>query len=139
MCSDAIRKQVPLSTRHSKACGGSGIWSRRYAACRAVPTTRPKCFDWTARSRAPCCWPPRPPESDGDSSEARRRAGVLIIDDEPALLRVLARILGRTHQAVTAHTADDARSAVREFGSRIDLILCDVLMADVNGVDLRDD
>lgn len=76
-----------------------------------------------------------PPRSDTRS----RRARVLIIDDEPAMLRVLGRVVGRAYECMLAGNADAALEAVGTHPDGIDLVLCDVIMADANGVDLYEE
>ncbi len=65
----------------------------------------------------------------------RRR--VLIVDDESVLARALARILGRDHdvEALTSPAAAAARIAA---GERWDVILCDLLMPEMTGMDLAE-
>lgn len=63
---------------------------------------------------------------------------ILIIDDEPALLRLLGRILGRAHQTLFARDSVEALSLVREHAGAIDAVLCDVTIADTTGPELRE-
>ncbi len=60
---------------------------------------------------------------------------VLIADDEPALRRVLARMVERLgHRALTA---GDGKSLVEAFGQAApDLVLCDVNFGDEDGISL---
>jgi two-component system cell cycle sensor histidine kinase/response regulator CckA len=63
------------------------------------------------------------------------RGRVLVVDDEPALLRTIADLIGLTHEVVTAPSG---RRALEVLGqdSRFDVILADLMMADVTGMDL---
>jgi CheY-like chemotaxis protein/anti-sigma regulatory factor (Ser/Thr protein kinase) len=63
------------------------------------------------------------------------RGRVLVIDDDPLLLKVVAATLTRHHQ-VTALT--DARAAIAriESGEIYDVILCDLMMPQVSGMDV---
>src|SRR6185295_1309014 len=63
-----------------------------------------------------------------------RRAQILVVDDEPMISSAVRRILGREHDVV----ATDAMGALKaiEGGRRFDVILCDVMMPDMSGVDL---
>lgn len=60
---------------------------------------------------------------------------VLIIDDEPSLLRAVTRQLGRNHE-VTA--VADAESALRIFrhDTAFDVVLCDVSLPAMDGLAL---
>jgi signal transduction histidine kinase/CheY-like chemotaxis protein len=61
----------------------------------------------------------------------RRR--VLVIDDEPAVARAIARVLASVHEV---NTAADAREALLSInaGARYDVILCDVMMPIMTGM-----
>jgi DNA-binding NtrC family response regulator len=60
---------------------------------------------------------------------------ILIVDDEPGIIDVIGEILTNTGYDVT--TARDARQAF-DFLSRnkVDLILCDIVMPDMDGHEL---
>ncbi len=62
----------------------------------------------------------------------RRRATILVIDDEPALGRVLPRLLAPHHVTVV----ERARDALERLqgGARFDVVLCDVMMPEMNGM-----
>jgi CheY-like chemotaxis protein len=62
---------------------------------------------------------------------------VLVVDDEPPLGRALKRMLDREHEVQVAHSAVDALELFRA-GSRFDVVLCDVTMPGMSGVDLHD-
>ncbi len=62
----------------------------------------------------------------------RRSASVLVIDDEPALGRVLPRLLA-PHSVTVVERARDALERLRT-GGRFDVILCDVMMPEMNGM-----
>jgi signal transduction histidine kinase len=67
---------------------------------------------------------------------AARRARLLVIDDDHAVLRVLERTLGREHEV---ETLSDAREALRRLahGEHFDLVLCDVMMPEMTGMELH--
>lgn len=67
---------------------------------------------------------------------AARRSRVLLVDDEPMVVRVLAQLLGRTYEVVCA---DGYASAIAALSSseRVDVILCDMMMLDGTGVDVH--
>jgi CheY-like chemotaxis protein len=62
------------------------------------------------------------------------RSRVLVIDDDPLVVRSLTRLL-QGHHEVEALT--DAREALARVlsGERFDVILCDVMMPEMSGVD----
>jgi CheY-like chemotaxis protein len=75
------------------------------------------------------------PEEDAETSaEAARRVTVLVVEDEPAIRRLVARILGRRGYEVLA--APDGETGLRRFSERedIDLVLTDIVMPGLDGV-----
>ncbi|MEI8257015.1 MAG: response regulator [Deltaproteobacteria bacterium] len=66
------------------------------------------------------------------------RAKILLIDDEPAMLRVLGRVIARSHTVYSARSGEVALALVDQHGATLDLILCDVILAGTNGVTLRE-
>jgi PAS domain S-box-containing protein len=66
-----------------------------------------------------------------------RRGRVLIVDDEPLLARAIAGTLEPDHEAVEAASARDALARLGA-GERYDVILCDLMMPEVTGMDLHD-
>jgi two-component system cell cycle sensor histidine kinase/response regulator CckA len=64
---------------------------------------------------------------------ARVRARVLVIDDDPTVLRVLRRMLGASHDVVTSRRAERALQLIREQ-PEFDVIVCDVIMPEMDGV-----
>lgn len=67
---------------------------------------------------------------------AGRALKVLVVDDEPQVLKALARILGDSHHVTQAHGAAEALPLLRG-GCGYDLVLCDVLMPSTNGLELH--
>lgn len=61
----------------------------------------------------------------------RRR--LLVVDDEPLVLRALARALGREHDVTTLSSPDEALA--RLSTTTWDLVLSDVMMPEMNGVE----
>ena len=63
------------------------------------------------------------------------RARLLVVDDEPYVTRALQRSLSPEHEVATVN---GARAALKllEQGNRYDLILCDVMMPGMTGMDL---
>jgi nitrogen-specific signal transduction histidine kinase/ActR/RegA family two-component response regulator len=68
----------------------------------------------------------------GASMPVRRRARVLLIDDDPALRRALKRLLNPHHTLIEADGGASAISALRGQAS-FDAILCDLMMPDLDG------
>jgi PAS domain S-box-containing protein len=66
-----------------------------------------------------------------------RRARVLVIDDEPALVRAMERALSQEFDVVTA---SGGREAIELLGpdGRFDLVLCDVMMLERSGRDVHE-
>ncbi|MBU8896437.1 histidine kinase [Corallococcus sp. H22C18031201] len=63
------------------------------------------------------------------------RARILVVDDEPNVTLALQRSLASEHDVATANSAQAALRLVSE-GVRFDLILCDVMMPGMTGMDL---
>lgn len=62
------------------------------------------------------------------------RARILVIDDEPAMLRSLRRALAREHDVTDMSSAAEALNLIRQ-GERYDVILCDLHMPEMSGMD----
>ncbi|HET9599671.1 MAG TPA: PAS domain S-box protein [Anaeromyxobacteraceae bacterium] len=73
---------------------------------------------------------PSPPPS-------RRRGRVLVVDDEALVCRAVARTLAREHEVV--EETDPVRAlALLEAGERVDLVLCDLMMPGLTGMELHE-
>jgi len=81
-----------------------------------------------APSPTPATPLPRPPP---------RRARVLIVDDESAILNVVMRGVGSGHDFVETRYATEALARIQR-GERFDVILCDLMMPVMTGMDLYD-
>ncbi len=68
---------------------------------------------------------------------AGRRGAVFVVDDEPLILVSLQRFLRRDHDVTVT---EDGREVVErvERGERFDVILCDLMMPQMTGMDLHD-
>jgi two-component system, cell cycle sensor histidine kinase and response regulator CckA len=64
------------------------------------------------------------------------RGRVLIIDDEGGIRKVMARVLGSDHDVVMA-ASGQAACAILEHDQGFDVILCDLMMPEVSGVDVH--
>jgi CheY-like chemotaxis protein/anti-sigma regulatory factor (Ser/Thr protein kinase) len=60
------------------------------------------------------------------------RARVLLVDDEPAVLRGLRRRLS-VHDVMTAHSVEEAVQTYRD--NPFDIVFCDLMMPDSDGMD----
>ncbi|MBX7098339.1 MAG: response regulator [Myxococcaceae bacterium] len=65
-----------------------------------------------------------------------RRGRILVVDDEPSLGAAVSRLLALDHEVLVV-TSARAAAALIERGERFDVILCDVMMPEVTGIDLH--
>jgi DNA-binding NtrC family response regulator len=62
---------------------------------------------------------------------------ILIADDEPVVTAFAARILGReNHEVISAETGEEALKLFKERGSAFDLVISDVSMPGIDGIEL---
>lgn len=83
---------------------------------------------------APADAPTRKPESAAPPPKGRR-GSILIVDDEPLVLKVLVSLLSGEHEVSSETTAGAALARIRA-GERFDAIVCDLMMPQVTGIDL---
>jgi CheY-like chemotaxis protein len=69
---------------------------------------------------------------------AGRRGRILVIDDEPMVLAAVRRAMTPEHEVVTEANASAALHRLRA-GDRFDLIICDLMMPQVSGMDLYEE
>jgi PAS domain S-box-containing protein len=67
---------------------------------------------------------------------ARLRGRVLVVDDDPLVLRSLVKLFKLDHEVVGARNAQEALDLV-QAGETFDVILCDVLMPGMSGIELH--
>ncbi|MBN2714745.1 MAG: response regulator [Deltaproteobacteria bacterium] len=66
-----------------------------------------------------------------------RRGTILIVDDEPAIIRSTRRILEKEHDILAAGTAEEALDIMRA-NQNIDMLLLDVFMPGMSGLELAE-
>jgi signal transduction histidine kinase len=69
------------------------------------------------------------------SEDPHRRLVIAVVDDEPALLQAMRRMLSDDHEVVTFTEAVEAKEWLL-YGPRPDLVFCDVMMPVLSGIDL---
>ena len=73
--------------------------------------------------------------AEGLQNEKKTKGKVLIVDDEPSIRNILARILSNNgHQAQTVSSGKAALSMLQDKG--YDLLIADLKMSGVSGIDL---
>ena len=98
---------------------GLGVTSKAGSAAPPVPDPPPSSFAVTPATIAP------------------PRAGrILVIDDEAEILKVTVRMLEKSHDVLQA-TSGTAARAILENDRAFDVILCDLMMADMTGIELH--
>jgi signal transduction histidine kinase/DNA-binding response OmpR family regulator len=79
---------------------------------------------------------PREPAADQRAAAATApsaaRASVLVVDDEQAVLRLVALVLGDVHDVTVVRSGEAAVSRI-QAGERFDVVLCDVMMPTMAG------
>ena len=81
-----------------------------------------------------------PALEDGDDEDAARnqvkeRGRILVVDDQPSVGKVLQRMLGREHDLIIVQSGGEAKR-ILESDTAFHLVLCDLMMPDVSGMDL---
>jgi CheY-like chemotaxis protein len=66
---------------------------------------------------------------------ARRRASILVIDDEALINKVVCRMLA-DHRVVAVSSVREALQAI-DGGEGFDVVLCDLMMPEMTGMDLH--
>jgi PAS domain S-box-containing protein len=77
---------------------------------------------------------PPPASRPSPSSPDPRRGRILVIDDDPMVAAAVRRTLSPDHDVVTSNLSEQALELLRG-GERFDVILCDVMMPNMTGVD----
>jgi PAS domain S-box-containing protein len=79
---------------------------------------------------------PRRMKAVSEESQPVVRGRILVVDDEEAIHRMLTRLLGRDHEIIAAASGEEGR-VVLEKDQAFDLILCDLMMPQVSGMELH--
>jgi CheY-like chemotaxis protein len=66
-----------------------------------------------------------------------RTPRILLVDDQPDMLRTLGRLLRVDAEVSTAGSGLEALEIIRQ-GARFDLVLCDIMMPGMTGLELFD-
>ncbi len=66
------------------------------------------------------------------------RGAVLVVDDEPMISAVVRRTLAAAHDVTVCNSAEDALAKI-VAGARYDVILCDLMMPTMTGMELHDE
>jgi CheY-like chemotaxis protein len=78
----------------------------------------------------------KPPVSAAPKEDLQAvRGRILVVDDEPKIGSTLKRVFRREHDLVVAESGAGGMS-ILEKDTNFDLILCDVMMPDVSGIDI---
>jgi PAS domain S-box-containing protein len=86
---------------------------------------------------APQDWESVRPQEDASVAPAPTvRGRILIVDDEAAVRAAIRRMLGRDHDVVTAESGEAARELLGR-DRRFDVILCDLMMPELSGMELH--
>lgn len=78
---------------------------------------------------------PKPAELPPPSLSKARAARVLIVDDEPVVLKALKRIL-KQHEVELAHSGKQALERLLDKREEYDVIVCDMMMPEVSGLEV---
>jgi two-component system, cell cycle sensor histidine kinase and response regulator CckA len=63
-------------------------------------------------------------------------ATLLVVDDEPSILKLMASVLRSEHSVITAESGVEALAIFESYRDRIDLIVTDVMMPGMSGLEL---
>ncbi|WP_437999394.1 response regulator [Sorangium sp. So ce185] len=110
-----------------ESCGGSIGISSKAGVGTCVRVRLPV---WTSAEPAA---PPAPARDEGPA----RRARILVVDDEPLILRALGGLLGSSHEVVCVGSGAQAQRTLRRDAG-FDVVLCDLVMQEGSGIELHE-
>ena len=94
----------------------------------------------TCRVALPAASPPAAaassPSHERTPTRTPRRLSVLVVDDEPSLLRTLGNLVAVEHDVTCTSSGDEAIALV--LSGTFDVVLCDVMMPKTSGIDVFD-
>jgi signal transduction histidine kinase len=79
---------------------------------------------------------PRDAAAPAQEPPQRRSGRILVVDDEPMIAKVVERALAPEHEVVAAGSAGEALHRIGA-GERFDVILCDLMMPEMTGMELH--
>jgi CheY-like chemotaxis protein/two-component sensor histidine kinase len=93
----------------------------------------------TARVVLPAASPTAEEPTDGHRNDRPKgkRGAVLVIDDEPLIVKVVAEVLAPEHD-IACETSGEAALARIRTGERFDAIVCDLMMPQLTGMALHE-
>ncbi|WP_375767575.1 response regulator [Archangium gephyra] len=86
--------------------------------------------------RAAAAVRPSEPPKEAVVVAATRRGRILVVDDEPMIGMAIRRTLQREHEVVALTSAREAQARLTS-GEAFDLILCDLMMPEMSGMELH--
>lgn len=98
--------------------------------CVTLPQATPQ-----KQEKSPPASVTAPAKAEGPPLTTKRRGRVLIVDDEVAIGSIAKIIISRSHDAVAVSESPRALEMFRK-GERFDLVLCDVMIPQMTGIEL---
>jgi PAS domain S-box-containing protein len=80
---------------------------------------------------------PVEPSREAVALAATLRGRILVVDDEPLVGTAIRRTLQREHEVVTLTSSREAHARLTD-GERFDIILCDLMMPEMSGMELHE-
>jgi CheY-like chemotaxis protein len=81
--------------------------------------------------------PPAEPARPSAPPTVSRRGRIFVVDDEPMIGMAIRRTLQREHEVVVLTSAREAHARLTASGEHFDIILCDVMMPEMSGMELH--
>jgi CheY-like chemotaxis protein len=80
--------------------------------------------------------PEAPAVTSSVATRSARRAKILVVDDDAVVATTIRRVLSKHHDVVSANSGEEAARKIAD-GETFDLILCDLMMPVVTGMELH--